>query len=28
MSDVPIYLVLYAQESDTDTLPGKYLPGR
>ncbi len=27
MSDVPIYIALYAQESDVDKLPGKYLPG-
>ncbi|CAM3592502.1 CamS family sex pheromone protein [Erysipelothrix urinaevulpis] len=27
MGDVPIYIGLYAQESDIDKLPGKYLPG-
>lgn len=27
MVDVPIYIGLYVQESDVDTLPGKYLPG-
>lgn len=27
MNDIPIYIGLYAQESDVDKLPGKYLPG-
>ena len=27
MSDIPIYIGLYVQESDVDQLPGKYLPG-
>lgn len=27
MNDIPIYIGLYAQESDGDKLPGKYLPG-
>lgn len=27
MGDIPIYISLYVQESDQDTLPGKYLPG-
>lgn len=27
MSDVPIFIALYVQESDQDSLPGKYLPG-
>lgn len=27
MSDVPIYIAFYVQESDLDNLPGKYTPG-